>query len=72
MLNFGESNFTFDLDQKLKQYYFEIHSKISTEESPSLEAIKILVKDYLVHEGYFSTIQALEKQDGKEIRIKDS
>ena len=34
---------------------------------PNTNTLKALIKDYLEHEGYFSTIKAVDKQDEKEV-----
>jgi hypothetical protein len=37
---------------------------------PNVDIFEKLIKDYLEHQGFFSTIKAIEKWDENEIQIK--
>ena len=37
---------------------------------PNTNTLKALITDFLEHEGYFSTINAVDKQDEKEVQVQ--
>eukprot|EP00347_Sterkiella_histriomuscorum_P000275 403376507 len=69
-LSFGQQSFNFDLDKKLSDYYQQIYKSITQNPKLSSDDIGILVRDYLVKEGHFSVLKALDEQDQKRVEVQ--